>query len=73
MKYIEYVWLMSIAFLMIYLVKEFEHLKTINLIAIMAGIFVSSYMYTYRRRLRLKEEQRLREEIEKLEKEVNEN
>ncbi len=70
MRYFEYIWLASICFLMIYLVKEFEHLKTLNVVAIVIGIFISSYMYTYRRGRRIKEEQRLRKEVEQIEKEL---
>ena len=49
MKIFEYVWLASAVFLMVFLVKDFETLPTTSKIALIAGIFASSFMYSFRR------------------------
>ncbi|MEM6263049.1 MAG: hypothetical protein AAGI38_11120 [Bacteroidota bacterium] len=70
MKYIEYVWLGIAGMQIIFLSLQFRNLPTAPLVALMVGITICGFMYSFRRGQRQLIEKREKEELEALEKEV---
>ena len=73
LRYVEYIWLGVAVVLLIFLVTSFVELKPINMAGILIGIAIASFMFSFRRRQRLSREQAEQEEIERIEKELEEN
>ena len=69
MRYIEYIYLVVAGVLLAYLATEYEKMGTTNFIAILAGIGISAFMFSFRRNQRLKFEELDREEFAKEEEE----
>lgn len=69
MKYIEYVWLLGAAVLVAFLATNFGKMEWYQYLVAFVGIVISTFMYTFRRNMRLQVDKKLEEE----ENETNEN
>jgi hypothetical protein len=66
-------WLASSVFFLAILVVQYENLRPANYAILIGGIFVSAFMFSFRRKLRLKKEKAHENEINRLEKELEED
>lgn len=73
LKYVEYIWLGVSIVLVIFLGTSVVELKLLNVVGIVIGITIASFMFAFRRRQRLSREKAEQEEMERLEKELEEN
>ncbi|MFK7970528.1 MAG: hypothetical protein AB8F95_09180 [Bacteroidia bacterium] len=64
MKYVEYMWLGWALVLVVFLASRFGSLEWFQYIIAFLGIVVSTFMFTFRRNLRLQVDRRLAEEEE---------
>ena len=64
MKYIEFVWLGSALMLIYFLATKFGSLEWYQYIIAFIGIMISTFMFTFRRNMRLQVDRRLAEEAE---------
>lgn len=69
MKYIEYVWLVGAIVLVAFLATNFGKMAWYQYLVAFVGIVISTFMYTFRRNMRLQVDRKLEEE----ENEINEN
>ena len=73
LRYIEFVWLGAAIFMLVFLVSNIGDMKTYSMVATIIGIVISSFMFSFRRRQRLLQERAEKEEIEKIEKDLEED
>ncbi|MEZ4688505.1 MAG: hypothetical protein R3B47_21310 [Bacteroidia bacterium] len=69
MRYIEYVWLVGAAVLVVFLATNFGNMAWYQYLVAFVGIVISTFMYTFRRNMRIQVDKKLEEE----ENEYNEN
>ena len=73
MRYIEYVYLVIAIGLVGYLTTHYADFNNTNKIAFIIGIVLASFMFSFRRQQRLRMEAEEREELRRLEEEVNDD
>ena len=72
-RYFEYLYLLVAVGLVGFMAFNFEDMSTGNIVVMMIGIVLSSFMYSFRRKQRMVMEEAERKRIQELEDEVNED
>ena len=70
MRYIEYIWLGAAICLMIFMATQYKSFSTMNYVAVVVGILVSTFMFSFRRNQRIAAEKAEAEEVRRIEEEV---
>ncbi len=73
MRYFEYTYLAVSIGLIVFLTFWYDEMENSNRLALIIGIVISSFMFSFRRQQRRKLEEAERREIEQLEEEVNDD
>lgn len=73
MKYFEYTYLAVALGLMVFLIFWYDEMENSNRLALIVGIVISSFMFSFRRSQRIKFEAQEQEELERLKEEAGED
>lgn len=73
MRYIEYIYLAVAVGLVAFFAGNFNDLTTANIIALIAGIIISSFMFSFRRQQRLVIEREERRRLEEMQRQAEDN